>query len=556
MTMYRLKRGIAAFLIIVCCLAVLPVPISSSDAVRSASTPDDAATWLFGAQVHETKAGTVRLIGVFDDYRDPRYDAVGFHIYANGVENKTPIRIGTVYESLCQKGDAPIHPAKEGETFFTFCIDGITEAAVGASTVVFTVSTYVIIDGAEQESKPYELTYDLLKNTLCFASAAQKSALQNTYFSLTAQKKLNVAYLGGSVTVGAFADAGGSFREQTTAWLASHFDATVTETNAGIGGTGSLWGAYRAIEHLKLESPTQRPDLVFLDFAVNDYYDGTLAQEVTLYAETLIREIYRFNPYAEIIVLIVGEQWTVNSDQANAWRAVAAHYELPVVELVQRLLTDIEAQNKTWQDYVADAVHPNNEGHAMYASYIAQLLQEELIDKKPELLVKKEKQLPSTALAPSTLQDLAYYETYRLPLRAGCGFAPCNVTNETERGIAASSVGASLRLAFFGTGLKLSLGSPCSLTLEYSIDGAPYRELALTDRVTLALAEGLETGTHTVHIRIKAIASGSCHIRRLLVEGDTQRTGIVVHSSLSVQDSNAALSEDGWSFDEMFSTGS
>ena len=355
----------------------------------------------------------------------------------------------------------------------------------------------------------------------------EESKLQNTYRCLASEKKLNVAYIGGSVTVGAFADAGKCFRELTTGWLKEHFDADITETNAGIGGTGCFLGAYRTIQHLRLDSETKRPDLVFIDFAVNDMYDGTSAEDIKCYGETVIREILRSNPYADIVILIVGEQWSLEREETKAWRELAAYYGLPVVELTQNLLDDIVKEKKSWNAFVADSVHPNTAGHEKYASYIANLLQAELIDKQVSPFRYEEKPLPETTLSPNVMRDLTFHEAFQLPVSADSGFASQG-PDLIDGGIAAAAPGATLTFSFFGTGVSLFLGDNSGVVVEYSVDGGEFREFKVSDGICPSLADGLEVGTHKITLRVKTLPSGSFFIRRILVRGNTERKNIKI----------------------------
>ncbi len=411
---------------------------------------------------------------------------------------------------------------------YTLCVDEVKIPVVAAEKSEG--EGELIIEQATTIPGTATVTLNEVKYMITFQSdfIYEKSVLQNTYHKLMSQEKLKVAYIGGSVTVGAFGDAGKSYRDLTTKWFRDHFDAKIVETNAGIGGTGSFWGSYRITEHLNLDSKTACPDLVFIEFAVNDYYDGTTPENIKNYAESMIRTVYGANPYADIIILIVGEQTTVgeNSDKTNAWREVAAHYELPIVELTESLLADMRENGKPWSYYIADVVHPNNNGYAMYASYIAELLQAELIDKMVSPFISNEKKLPATRLGTKELCDLSYHEVYQLSLPASSGFRAYNTTDETGRGLSANDVGASMHFSFYGTGVVLSLGSKDGIVLEYTIDGKPYEDIHVSKDNSPILAEGLEEGTHTVSIRIKERTSGILYIKRILVQGNTQREGI------------------------------
>src|SRR5438067_2039792 len=73
--------------------------------------------------------------------------------------------------------------------------------------------------------------------------------------------EIKVAYLGGSIT----AQAG--YRVKSLAHFRTMFpEAKFSEINAAIGGTGSDLGVFR----VKQDVLDQHPDLMFVEFAVND----------------------------------------------------------------------------------------------------------------------------------------------------------------------------------------------------------------------------------------------------------------------------------------------
>ena len=98
---------------------------------------------------------------------------------------------------------------------------------------------------------------------------------------------VNVAYIGGSVTGGTgSSDASKySWRARTTAWLQSKYpSATVNEINMGIGGTGSYLGAARFDNNIV----SKNPDLVFVEFAVNDGYNSISTEQTKQDIEYMI----------------------------------------------------------------------------------------------------------------------------------------------------------------------------------------------------------------------------------------------------------------------------
>ena len=81
--------------------------------------------------------------------------------------------------------------------------------------------------------------------------------------SSSAAKSMTVAFMGGSIT--AKVDC---WVPQTTDMLRRLYpDVTWTGINAGVGGTGAHWGAFR----LEKDVTAYQPDLIFLEFAVNDH---------------------------------------------------------------------------------------------------------------------------------------------------------------------------------------------------------------------------------------------------------------------------------------------
>ena len=91
---------------------------------------------------------------------------------------------------------------------------------------------------------------------------------------LKSGKPATVIFLGGSITMGAKADKGRSYRELVGTWLSKTYPkAKIKLVNRGIGSTGSILGAFRFEEQILNE----KPDLLFIEFCVNDMGSGPLA---------------------------------------------------------------------------------------------------------------------------------------------------------------------------------------------------------------------------------------------------------------------------------------
>ena len=208
------------------------------------------------------------------------------------------------------------------------------------------------------------------------APATEKDALSNSLYALTTDKKLTVGYIGGSVTVGTGAtfENTGSWRALTTQWLKSTYpNAQITEGNAAIGATGSLHGACR-VQHQLLQP--YNPDLVFVEFSINDRYQGYTQDQSERYMESLVRMVREHNPYADIVLVYVTDsgQKTSDTDAIYAFNTVATRYHLPVLDVGKALYT----READAASCFKDGVHPNDKGYACYARYVQEFLQQYL----------------------------------------------------------------------------------------------------------------------------------------------------------------------------------
>ena len=202
-------------------------------------------------------------------------------------------------------------------------------------------------------------------------------SLNNTYYKLTVEKKLTVGYIGGSITVGIGASDldKTSWRALTTQWLKKTYpSATIREGNAAIGSTGSLLGACRVGDELLDD---YKPDLIFAEFAINDYYQGCLYEDSIRNMETFVRIVLKNNPNTDIVFVYTTDCGFRGKmfDAVSAFEAVAKHYGLYTINVGKELADreGAEALNLSGK-YLTDSVHPNDAGHAKYSSYVTEFL--------------------------------------------------------------------------------------------------------------------------------------------------------------------------------------
>ncbi len=209
--------------------------------------------------------------------------------------------------------------------------------------------------------------------------------LANTYYKLTTEKKLNVAYFGGSVTGGQGGENGYSWASETTKWLKSNFpNAQINELNNAWGGTSALWGYFRMSEDntgSKGNLVKFNPDLIFIEFSINDAYAHLTQMQSSYYMEGIVKKLREANPKVDIVIVFVTDKGRQGTEHENilGHKAVAEHYGIPTINVGNALVDEIKAKNAKWEDYVTDIVHPNNKGYKVYADCIAKYLKQTLV---------------------------------------------------------------------------------------------------------------------------------------------------------------------------------
>ena len=184
---------------------------------------------------------------------------------------------------------------------------------------------------------------------------------------------ITIAYLGGSITAGAGAfNEQMSYRAKVTSYIRSKLpDSQVKEINAGLGGTGSFLGAFR----VKRDCMNAKPDLVFIEFVVNDA--GETEKQCVAYLEGIVRQIWTLNPQCDIVLI-----YTATENWFNVYRAgdrpcsvkahekVADHYGIPSINV--GIAASMMVENNKWntKDFSLDGVHPTDAGYALYADMI------------------------------------------------------------------------------------------------------------------------------------------------------------------------------------------
>lgn len=211
-----------------------------------------------------------------------------------------------------------------------------------------------------------------------------RNGLPNTLTKLRKNSPVTIAYLGGSIT------NHNGYRVYNEEWFRKEYpNCKITTVNAGIGGTGSDLGVFR----LKDDVLIHQPDLVFVEFAVNDGNGDSI--KISNSMEGIVRQIKRYNPQTDICFL-----YTINSPMLkdmeqgklfNSMRLmehIAEYYQLPSINFGVEVIKLMKAdklifkgeKNKSYGSKIVftdDNTHPTfNQGHRLYSEIMSKSINE------------------------------------------------------------------------------------------------------------------------------------------------------------------------------------
>lgn len=203
--------------------------------------------------------------------------------------------------------------------------------------------------------------------------------LRNAIEKAARGEEITLAFIGGSITQGAGAKP---IATQSYAYrVYKAFAETYAEkpenvhlVKAGMGGTSSELGVLR-YERDVLRGGTAKPDIVFVEFAVNDEGDETKGQCY----ESLISKIW--NGPGEPAVLLLFSVFMNDWNLQERLSPIGRHYDLPMVSVLDAVspqFAEEEGRIITKRQYFYDCFHPTNEGHRIMADCVMFLIEQSL----------------------------------------------------------------------------------------------------------------------------------------------------------------------------------
>lgn len=227
---------------------------------------------------------------------------------------------------------------------------------------------------------------------------------------------ITIAFLGGSIT-----QADNGWRDKTFTWLQhQNPDAKMKQINAGIGGTGSDLGVYRLDEQVL----KYKPDLLFIEFAVNDA--DASSSSILKAIEGIVRKTKAKDSRISICFVYTFyeafyKQYQDKQIPASvaAMEKIATYYQLPsinvglpIVDLLGNKSIFLKGPAYHSSDssfFSGDGVHPYPEtGHQLYFKTISSSLQRIFTANSPQKKVQS-KPYFSDALQKAGMKDFQPY---------------------------------------------------------------------------------------------------------------------------------------------------
>lgn len=426
------------------------------------------------------------------------------------------------------------------------------------------------------------ITAAMMLQTVVIATAAEEQQhqgdLSNSLYELRNSDEFTIAYYGGSITYGAGStDEKNGYAHRVQKAIEEKYGreglSFSKSFNAAISGTGTRYGTYRA--DLDLHLGTEKtPDLIFIEYAINDLYEQIGATNAKKYMESIVRKCYDANPNMDIIIIYttdsdvleaeIGKGAECGNKYETAHREVAAHYGIPEIDVGEtvkaQILEDVKAEGTEllapyentaiFKKYFADWVHPSDEGHQVYCDRIM-----EYIDAQWGAdVATPEAQVPMTLSEHAFgSDDDAYlkgvpkeYDPVGGQFEAkhqGSGYTTERWRSDTDQ-IRTTGPYQTFAFKFYGTGVsaRYDLGyvtSSGSVTwypqtygnIKVIVDGVPSLVKVYNSSKILPLVTGLEPGEHEVILVTREDTLGGnpeLKINGFGIVGDPEDDGIEI----------------------------
>lgn len=340
--------------------------------------------------------------------------------------------------------------------------------------------------------------------------------LQNCRIKFEQGKTARIAFLGGSIT-----NMNG-WRIMVGESLQKRYPKTDFEfINAGISSTDSTLGPFRLEDTVLHQGPV---DLLFVEYAVNDFHNYREATARIRGMEGVIRGALNRNPNLDIIMMhFIDPQYIpmfnrgITPPVIASHEKVAQHYNITSLNLAREVTERINSKEFTWKEDFRN-LHPSPFGHRLYTASIDRLL-----DAAWEKPMGPNARIKPHDIPVKPIDQFSYFKGRYIDIeqaqiingwkidpawkakRSGTRRRFCDIPMLTTE-----VPGATIKLDFTGSaiGILVVAGYDVGI-LEYSIDDGPAKT---TDQFTrwsgglhipwaYMLQDDLKGGKHTLILR-------------------------------------------------------
>ena len=204
-------------------------------------------------------------------------------------------------------------------------------------------------------------------------TGTNESPLYNVMRKAQSGQKVTIAFIGGSITKGTMSqgtrDASMNkkltYVDYFTNWWYKKFPrADLRFVNAGISATDSYLGVHR----VQKDVLDKKPDLVVVEFAVNDKKTAYHKQSY----ENMIRKILDSPSKPAVMLLFMAKLngWSCQLQQSQ----IGKHYNLPMLSYGNVMMDMMNQGIYTMEELSGDAIHPSALGYAVVGEILVRYL--------------------------------------------------------------------------------------------------------------------------------------------------------------------------------------
>jgi hypothetical protein len=205
-----------------------------------------------------------------------------------------------------------------------------------------------------------------------------------------------IATIGGSITEGAgTSDYKDCYAASFAAAFAEEFGkdggSNVHFVNAGLSGTPSTLGVLRYQRDVIAKNDGHKPDLLIVEFAVNDADDPTNGQTY----EGIVRHALNEDNEPAVILLfsVFKSRWNLQ----DRLKPIGQYYDLPMVSIKDAVVPRLEDKSLREALYFSDEYHPAIYGHRIMKDCLMYLVRTIAAQEKEAAVAVPEKALLSDA---------------------------------------------------------------------------------------------------------------------------------------------------------------